>query len=324
MVNNQKCIIWGVPATIEQDPRDGCLMNSPRAGGKYFIADTAVSSLQKFQNDFQIKVRLTDWLIDQRQRGVSCPEIYTTIVSQLKQWKDRKVDDRADSILRYLSAKSKILGTRVNFDLNWSVYQVNEDPKKTFYELLAHSGCVGEDDFRFLLKYLEHRRLIKLYHAPWSCILTVEGHDRVSDLEIVRSDSTTAFVAMWFNCSLTDAWERGIEPAIRDVGYKPVRIDRKEHLNKIDDEIIAEISKSRFVVADFTHGADGARGGVYYEAGFAHGLNIPVIFSCKKDVMDKVHFDTRQYNHIVWETAGELRKKLTNRIAAVIGEGPNK
>ena len=65
---------------------------------------------------------------------------------------------------------------------------------------------------------------------------------------------------------------------IEDAGYEAVRIDEKEHTNKIDDEIIAEIRRSRFVVADFTQGKDGARGGVYYEAGFAHGLGIEVIF----------------------------------------------
>ena len=43
--------------------------------------------------------------------------------------------------------------------------------------------------------------------------------------------------------------------------------------NKIDDEIVAEIRRSKFIIADFSHGSDGARGGVYFEAGFAHGLS---------------------------------------------------
>ncbi len=106
--------------------------------------------------------------------------------------------------------------------------------------------------------------------------------------------------------------------------YKPFRIDQKEHNRKIDDEIVAEIRRSRLVVADFTQGDDGARGGVYYEAGFAHGLNIPVIFTCRKDVLNKIHFDTRQYNHIVWETPVELRQRLAARISAEIGDGPGK
>ena len=129
---------------------------------------------------------------------------------------------------------------------------------------------------------------------------------------------------MWFDDSMRQAWQRGIAPAIRDAGYEPVRIDQQEHVNKIDDEIIAEIRRARFIVADFTQGDTGARGGVYYEAGFAHGLDIPVIFTCREDSLGKVHFDTRQYNHIVWTEPEELRQSLKNCIAAVIGDGPDK
>ena len=68
---------------------------------------------------------------------------------------------------------------------------------------------------------------------------------------------------------------------------------------------------------------NGARGGVYYEAGFAHGLGLEVIFSCRKGmVKDKLHFDTRQYYHIVWETPDDLRIGLLNRIRSRIGDGP--
>ena len=88
---------------------------------------------------------------------------------------------------------------------------------------------------------------------------------------------------MWFDKSMDEIWEKGFRPAIKAAGYKAIRIDRKEHLNKIDDEIIAEIRRARFLVADFTQGKAGQRGGVYYEAGFAHGLNIPVVFTCRKD-----------------------------------------
>ena len=127
---------------------------------------------------------------------------------------------------------------------------------------------------------------------------------------------------MWFHESMAEAFEKGIKPAVEDAGYEPLRIDRKEHINKIDDEIIAEIRRSRFLVADFTHGEDGARGGVYYEAGFAHGLGIPFIFTCRDDTVETLHFDTNHYSHIVWSDPMDLREKLKNRILAVIGEGP--
>ena len=58
-------------------------------------------------------------------------------------------------------------------------------------------------------------------------------------------------MAMWFDDEMDAAYSNGIEPAIIDAGYRPVRIDRKPDVNKIDDEIIAEIRRSRFLVSGF-------------------------------------------------------------------------
>lgn len=127
-----------------------------------------------------------------------------------------------------------------------------------------------------------------------------------------------AFVAMWFDPAMAEAYDQAIEPAIREAGYDPVRVDRTEHNNRIDDEIIAQIRASAFVVADFT----GQRAGVYYEAGFAHGLARPVIFCVRSDQLEAVHFDTRQYSHVPWTTPAELKPRLLNRILATVGRAP--
>ncbi len=82
--------------------------------------------------------------------------------------------------------------------------------------------------------------------------LTPAGVKRLEESEAKRLNSEQAFVAMWFDDSVKEAYEAGIECAIRDSGYRPLRIDKKQHNNKIDDEIIAEIRRSRFIVCDFT------------------------------------------------------------------------
>ena len=84
---------------------------------------------------------------------------------------------------------------------------------------------------------------------------------------------------MWFSEETRAAYEQGIEPAVSEAAFKPIRIDRKGHNNEIPDEKVAEIRDSQFVVADFTK----QRPGVYYEAGFAMGLGRPVIWCCRKD-----------------------------------------
>ena len=111
---------------------------------------------------------------------------------------------------------------------------------------------------------------------------------------------------------------------MKDAGYDPLRISQKEFITKIDDEIIAEIRRARFVVADFTSEPDKPRGGVYYEAGFAHGLNIPVIMTVSRDRLKTIHFDLQQFNFIDWTDPADLYSRLKTRIEAVIGDGPRK
>ena len=328
MNENSTCLIWRTPAIEESvDGRDGSAIDSPRAGGKYFISGTAMQGLQS--RDDLFKARLTSWLVEQRRLGNSCPEISSVTIREAEQRKALRVSERVTSILKYLEEMTTVLGTTVHYHLR-AYPDIDEHERvyvRVYFSLLAHSECVGRDDLFFLLNHLDERGLVRNTNTNnplRGCVLTVEGYGRLAELEGTYTDSSRAFVAMWFHPSMREAWEHAIKPAISGAGYTATRIDQKEYINKVDDEIIAEIRRSRFVVADFTHGDDGSRGGVYYEAGFAHGLDIPVVFSCQEDVFERIHFDTRQYNHIVWKEPEELRHRLTARIAAVVGDGPLK
>ena len=147
-------------------------------------------------------------------------------------------------------------------------------------------------------------------------ILTSRSWEIIGNLQNSAIDSKQAFVAMWFDSTMKDFYAKGIKPAVEEAGYIAVRIDLKEFNNKICDELIAEIKRSNFLIADFS----GLRSGVFFEAGFAKGLGREVIFTVRKEDVEelKEHFDTRQYNHIVYNSPEDLRKKLYNRIGATI------
>lgn len=236
-----------------------------------------------------------------------------------------------------------------SFNIGWETIVSQEFPKSiseridqalcNFSKMAAPgkwSPCFGESDWvtayaedeeswEYVLKQLKEDGFIELRDllAPRGMLengfrLTPKGWNRVADME--RGTAALlykqAFVAMWFDQSMSQAWESGFKLGIEDeMGIKAVRVDLKEHNEKICDVIVAEILKSSFLVADFT----GNRGGVYFEAGFAKGLGIPVIFTCQKGKWEKqLHFDTRQYNHIIWEDPEDLKNKLKNRIRATI------
>lgn len=135
---------------------------------------------------------------------------------------------------------------------------------------------------------------------------------------VEASKASQGFVAMWFDDELRSTYEYGLRAAIENSGYKSRRIDYEQFNSKIDDEILAEIRRSKFLVADVT----GGRNGVFFEAGFALGLGLPVVWTCRKGKEAFMHFDTRQYNHIIWSSNEDLAERLELRIKATIGQGP--
>jgi nucleoside 2-deoxyribosyltransferase len=184
-------------------------------------------------------------------------------------------------------------------------------------ELTGAAYAEDDGDMSVIRQYLQDEELI--VHRPggdWR--ITAKGFITADDLRAKRAASSQAFVAMWFHKDLESAYSEGIEPAVRAAGYDPMLIRDKEHAGKIDDEIIAEIRRSAFLIADFT----GHRGGEYFEAGYAMGRGLPIIWTCQKDDMEKLHFDIRQYNCIDWSGPTELAKRLQKRIEAMLGQGP--
>ena len=328
--SNEKCPIWGTPANLKNADGLSIVMNSPRAGGEYRISESLAAAGPEIQlpDGNAGKARLTCWLVEQRAIGELVPLITCKVLEIVRVRKELTVLERTNRILQYLAFRFP-LGNE--FTSN----RLLDPAQDILNDLLARSGSLHleinsaknemEVFFGYLLR-LGYLAEIKLNERPEGArfLIRPEGYAHVEEMQHAHVPSSRGFVAMWFDCSMREAYDSGIKLAITDAGYKPCRIDKEEFSGKIDDEIIAEIRRSRFLVADFTQGKKGARGGVYYEAGFAHGLGIPVIFTCRKDAEKNLHFDTRQYNHIIWDTPEHLREKLAKRICATLGDGPDK
>jgi nucleoside 2-deoxyribosyltransferase len=145
-----------------------------------------------------------------------------------------------------------------------------------------------------------------------------QGIQLLASLEESGRNSKNCFIAMSFSekpkiVKIKEA----IKFAVNETKYHPIIINEKhiESDRTINDAIIAEIKRSKFVVADFTE----QKSGVYFEAGFALGLGIPVIYCCDKDDFEKnSHFDVNHYPHILYNSPEELRKGLVDKIRAFI------
>ena len=304
-----------------------------RAGGGYIMTNAATGMLNNSgrhlsEKEQKLRARLTTMLVNQRQHGNELPLVTPKLIEEARSSPPLPVHERADRLLRYLVSKSNNIGKKIEIGCEgerncYGEWKESSD-SPTEQNAMAWTESISEQEVRFLTVYLQEQGWIEAEFSGRCerCWVLVDGYKHVAD-QITNPSIAQAFVAMWLNDDVTEAYEKGIKPAIEQSGYEPLRIDKKSDVDKIDDEIIAEIRRSRFLIADFTHGEKGARGSVYYEAGFAHGLGIPVICTCRSDMVDMLHFDTRQYHHTVWETHDDLCEALRNRILAVIGEGPN-
>lgn len=246
------------------------------------------------------KSNISGWVYESQN-----PEINTVNVEWLANLRTPSLQERADKLLINLDRHTEFLG----------------QPRERSNEWLSWTWCLNDEELNEILRYLETPppRIEELPGATNWFKIGPDGWRRIEDLKRIGSDSLQGFVAMWFDETMQKIYDEAIAKAILDAGYKPHRVDQREYNDKIDDEIIAQVRKSRFVVADFT----GHRGGVYYEAGYAKGLNLEVFWTCEESELKDLHFDIRQYNCITWEKdkLDHFRKKLTNRIERVLGRG---
>lgn len=129
------------------------------------------------------------------------------------------------------------------------------------------------------------------------------------------------FVAMMFSDETNDVYQNCYKKVIQSLNYACMRIDEKDFTGSIISEITSEISDSVAIIADLT----GNRGGVYYEAGVARGLQlcnhpIKLILTCKQDFFnkEKVHFDVNGDNILLYNDTSDLIEKLNKRLQTVL------
>lgn len=326
MSHQTLCPIWGSSAELEAGSiGDGTKINSPRAAGRYGISGSAVEVVKSLSN--HDKSLLTTWLIEQRQFGVNLPIVNSNVREVISSRRPLRISEKKERLLRY--AGMKRWGPGLNIYLN-AHSNIDERTTKNTELIAAWVEASSLEEAMGIVGLLIDEGLVRPgHHSSFS--ITSKGFERIESLESSGPATLQAFVAMWFAKEMKEAWRLAFAPAIRDAGYKPFRIDNLQHNGKIDDAIVAEIKRSRFLVADFTCGGvdseegfqPNPRGGVYYEAGLAHGLGMEVIFTCREDRLAWLHFDTRQFAHIVWKTPEDLREQLYNRISATLKDAPN-
>lgn len=251
------------------------------------------------------------------------------------------VDEKLDKLLLfYAESRGYSYTTYFNpFDAPILLTTLQEIALKDMSELCSLHTLLND------LDYMEELETSDITGS--SSRLTAKGWQHIGELRKSNISSSSAFIAMWFDTS-TEEYRKAVTTAVEHCGYKPIIVDREEFTGFIMEKIVSFIRKARFMVADFTTRPEqerdsgkptcGVRGGVYWEAGMAFGLGIPVIHTCEDspEARSRIHFDVDQYNTIFWnqkDLSLDIRQpdeikdnpnfteKLVSRILYLVGEG---
>ena len=121
------------------------------------------------------------------------------------------------------------------------------------------------------------------------------------------------YVVMPFAKEFIDVYTYGIRKVAKDLGFVSDRADDIEHNDAVMKVVLERICEADAVVADIT----GRNPNVFYEVGYAHARERPVILVCRKG--EDVPFDIRSHNYIAYETITELEERLADRLRATLG-----
>lgn len=275
--------------------------------GKFTITGTAAAIAEKKD----LGPKLSAWIRERSETGSEVPEINSNTLKEVEAaLPNYRVAEKQLLLLRALERRTRFPGHNVDVVVPFD------------YPL---AWAAGEEEFLYLLRSLIERGLVRRTDGPadlsdsfaFGIQITAGGWSFLEERARLSVISDQVFVAMSFAPELKVAWEGGIKPALARAGFQAYRVDAEPHIERVDTKIITEIRNSRFLVADVTL----QRPGVYFEAGYALGLGLPVFWCVRNDDLKNVHFDTRQYNHIVWDNAQHLAEQLHLFVTAIIGKG---
>lgn len=230
--------------------------------------------------------------------------------------RDTDVATKADYLLRYLRRRSKTLADAVTFS-----------PAE-----LAVGFCANKNELLFCLRYLAEKGLVEEEAAAprntgrgqpqsggggFSYRLTPAGW---AALDTPRAAAQpVAVVAVTAERDSDALWTQGFAAGLQRAGYTALRVDSREHANKINDELVVAIRQANLVVADLT----GQSALTYFEAGLALGLGKPVVWTCEEaESRDKkLCLETRQQVVTTWtrEKLDDFALRLAQRIEAAFG-----
>lgn len=310
MIDLNMCSICNSATKVEEHAEKNTYTVSCPTCGEYDITDEALTVY--LRSDLKDKYLPISYWIRHNQSEKRPPFIDTKMMRLLlKPFKFLTPKEQANELLLWMGDYYIQPGMRIN---------------KKMEELWSVTGSPNMNNLRYIINYLVSdgifssfdNRLLETENTLFG-ILSFKGWDRYYELRRSNKDSRLAFMAMQFdNPLLQKLYDDVIVKTVKETGYDIRMANEVKRAGLIDDKIRVEIRRSKFVITDLTDENRGA----YWEAGFAQGLGIPVIYICEKEKFEKLstHFDTNHNLTVKWDKDFTRWNEFADELKATIRE----
>jgi hypothetical protein len=330
-----RCYICNSPALETIEPADRSTKDSvysvdcPRC--HYYRIESSGKKYQPSQ-DRRETSKVSSWIREHQSPLILIDQNWPFNLPEIR---DPSWGEKAMKLLDHLAWLNPIPGQQFELPSWDEVRKVLEDIEKgniksftgkrmgsmaDILVLISISWIIDWNEYKFIVfHYIKDEQNWIEGSLSDGFFITPKGWAYLEESKYSYTESYNVFIAMSFEPEMDHLFNDILYKTVLSLGYIPIRVDKEHYDNLIDDEIIAGIKQSTAVIADFT----GQKGGVYFETGFAQGMNIPVIRLCRVDDFNNLHFDVSHYPVIKWypDKLDLLRKELENRVIGLIGKG---
>lgn len=275
--------------------------------GEFVITDDAQHQAKAIIGSDDTRKAKGSHYIQKRLESGKQTKIYSNDIQAMVEMKLPSIIEQADNFIRHFAKIAKEPGKLITIDSS--------------EEWIGATGCISKSGVNAILDYLlAEGKMLRPYDETNEFCISVKGWVYYEDLQKKAKDSTIAFMAMQFGEPELDAIvDDTFRPAVLQTGFRLQKLNDEQSAGLIDDQLRVQIRRSRFLIADLTHGNKGA----YWEAGFSEGIGIPVIYTCKESEFGKEsHFDTNHHLTVMWnpDKPEEAANKLKATIRATLPE----
>lgn len=200
------------------------------------------------------------------------------------------IEDKGNRLLQYLYRHSEGPGEPVVIHPLSSSYNLTYSPN--LQELVYIIDKLSTEQL-----LIREGMTFKLTEEGWSEAAATAGGKKLKPCVVLLPDEEV----------LRTEWLEKLLPKIEQYGYLPRMLAYTSE--KYSLELIAD---SKLIIADVT----GQSPEVYFAAGYALGLNIPVIWTVNSSDADKLWVHLQEIRPMVWDTAEELAVLLLQRLSS--------